>query len=124
MREFFDAMEDEDLLAPTLKAYATIAQIYPTIFLPFFNDLVDIMVGWFVDETISDRSRNVLAATFRMFGVFFAQADNGYTAENRTYGYTADITQRLLVDVKKMTSDPVPSPQHVRRLYPPMFPFC
>ena len=90
MCTFFDGVTDEDLLAPILKTYAKLAQDYPAAFQPFFNDLVDIMVGWFVDETNSARSRNVLAAAFGMFAGFAAAGDGQFTAE---------IVQNLLADL-------------------------
>ncbi|CAG8560727.1 5738_t:CDS:10, partial [Ambispora gerdemannii] len=73
LENLLDSTECVDYFSGLLEVLERIADRYPTEFGNRFQDIIDLLVGWHIDTTVSDSLHNYISDSFRRLRPFWAQ---------------------------------------------------
>uniref|UniRef100_A0A915JAL8 Uncharacterized protein n=1 Tax=Romanomermis culicivorax TaxID=13658 RepID=A0A915JAL8_ROMCU len=71
LKSTLETSESHDLLMPIFDVILSIACNYPNLFVPHFKDIVDILMGWYVDPDQSDKLLDQLDRTLHKLQNFW-----------------------------------------------------
>ncbi|CAO3682136.1 unnamed protein product [Rhizopus stolonifer] len=70
---FLDTMDSVDYLPIIIETFTVYSQQYPDFFNLRFTDIIDLLVGWNMDEAIPDSKKSILISAYGKFGSFWAK---------------------------------------------------
>ncbi|RCH79267.1 hypothetical protein CU098_000481, partial [Rhizopus stolonifer] len=70
---FLDTMDSVDYLPIIVETFTVYSQQYPDFFNLRFTDIIDLLVGWNMDEAIPDSKKSILISAYGKFGPFWAK---------------------------------------------------
>ncbi|GBC43817.2 serine/threonine-protein kinase SMG1 isoform X3 [Rhizophagus irregularis DAOM 181602=DAOM 197198] len=68
-----DSMDRSDCFPGILEVLEKIAEKYPQEFGERFQDVIDLLVGWYIDTSVSDSLQSLIAETFKKLRPFWSQ---------------------------------------------------
>ncbi|CAH1764116.1 6132_t:CDS:10 [Entrophospora sp. SA101] len=93
LESLLDSMDSADCFPGILDVLEKIAEKYPTEFGERFQDIIDLLVGWYIDASISDVLNNLIADTFkRLRPIWLRQLNFAY-----------DLMSHFLTDMEMLS---------------------
>ncbi|GET01157.1 serine/threonine-protein kinase SMG1 isoform X2 [Rhizophagus clarus] len=73
LESLLDSMDRSDCFPGILEVLEKISEKYPQEFGERFQDVIDLLVGWYIDTTVSDNLQSLIAETFKKLRPFWSQ---------------------------------------------------
>ncbi|KAF0561158.1 Serine/threonine-protein kinase SMG1 [Gigaspora margarita] len=73
LESLLDSMDSSDCFPGILEVLEKIAERYPTEFGERFQDIIDLLVGWYIDISVSDTLHSLIADTFKRLRSFWGK---------------------------------------------------